>query len=69
MRCPICSGPLPPRLRLASSEVCDTCAQVMLQNMTPKTLADLKSQRDDPPRESGTPSTFPPEWRDFRGVL
>jgi len=70
MRCPVCSEPLPRRTKSTTSEVCQSCAQVMLQNMTSQTLAELTRQSEDlPGRERGPTFTFPPEWREFRGVL
>ena len=67
MRCHVCSESLSRRLDLSTSVVCRSCAQVMLQNMTPQTLCDLGSQRDE--REPDRTPTFYTELRQFRGVF
>jgi hypothetical protein len=68
MRCYVCSETLSRRQELSTSVVCRTCAQVVLQNMSPQTLADLGRQSDDY-RQRKPASTSSTEWREFRGVF
>jgi hypothetical protein len=70
MKCPVCDKSLSPRLKLTNAVMCQSCAQIMLQNMTTQTLVDLKRQCDDAP-ECEHDHSFAPSlvFRQFRGVL